>query len=457
MKDLVRISCLAGIAAVCAACGIDPEHRYTIVGDINGVIDEGDKARIVVRQSGFDENGKTRGKKILNKRIRNGIVDLEGEVEEPTAVTILVEVRGVPVANTIAIVEPYAEIELQHLDRKGSLIADGTGRHSDLVANWMVTHEFKQKYEELLDARDVFTAEFEAKRKADSNESKNGTGDDGEGAESVANIAPFEGDLTCPEESLDSESEANAQDEPDHVRLARELTAIQNNALDDLARDSSDPINALLAFELGGLARQHDALDLLDELAKNLDEEVVARRVTPWRAPVERWVRLLDADEKVKPGRNAPEFTTPDLDGEMVSLYSLVADNEVVLLDFWASWCGPCIKTFPDLKEIYADYRDKGFEIVALSVDSDTDDWEDSVVEHETPWVNLGEIVEEPGPISESYGVMFIPKGFVLDSKGCIVQKDLTTDQLRSFLATRLGDLSTEHALESEPAERTDG
>lgn len=445
------------VAVVCTACGIDPEHRYTVVGDINAVIDEGDKARIVVRRSGFDENGKTRNKKILNKRIRNGIVNLEGEVEEPTAVTILVEVRGVPVASTIAIVEPYAEIELQHLDRKSSLIADGTGRHSELVANWMVTHNFKQKYDELLDARDAFTAEMEAERKADSSASENGTKDDGDEAESIANILPFDGDLTCPEEPLDADAELNEQDEPDHVRLARELTAIQDHALDDIARHSPDPINALLAFELGGLARQHEALDLLDRLSRNLDEDIVARRVTPWRTPVKRWLRLLDADEKVIPGRNAPEFTTPDLDGDMVSLHSVVADNEVVLLDFWASWCGPCIRTFPDLKEIYTEYRDKGFEIVALSVDSDQDDWEDSVEDHETPWINLGEIVDEPGPIADSDGVMFIPKGFVLDSKGCIVQKDLTTDQLRSFLATRLGDLSTGQVHESGSIERTGG
>lgn len=67
----------------------------------------------------------------------------------------------------------------------------------------------------------------------------------------------------------------------------------------------------------------------------------------------------------------------------------VLAENEVVLVDFWASWCVPCIASIPKLKELYADYQDKGFEIVFVSIDDEYDDWKNESDKQELAWINL--------------------------------------------------------------------
>lgn len=84
---------------------------------------------------------------------------------------------------------------------------------------------------------------------------------------------------------------------------------------------------------------------------------------------------------------------------------------------------------------MYATYRAHGFEIVSVSIDRNHDEWSDSTDEYEVPWINLGELKGFEGEMVMSYGVNFVPKAYLLDSEGQIVQKDLSTDQLATFLA----------------------
>ena len=144
-------------------------------------------------------------------------------------------------------------------------------------------------------------------------------------------------------------------------------------------------------------------------------------------------------DKQLIPGQKVPDFNLADLEGNEVSLSDALTDNDTVLVDFWKISCGPCIASFPKLKELRDKYKQQGFEIVTISMDPIREDWINGSEEHELPWVNLGELESWDGEVATRYGVRFIPKSYLIDKEGCILQKDLTTELLEEVLAGRYG------------------
>ena len=108
--------------------------------------------------------------------------------------------------------------------------------------------------------------------------------------------------------------------------------------------------------------------------------------------------------------------------------------NELVYIDFWASWCGPCIATFPALREIYSDFNKNGFEILMISIDDTFEEWKEASDEHKLAWINVADIGGFKQETPVAYGVQGIPKAFLVDSTGCILQRELSTDNLTEVL-----------------------
>ena len=142
-------------------------------------------------------------------------------------------------------------------------------------------------------------------------------------------------------------------------------------------------------------------------------------------------------DEKLVPGQKVSDFTLTNLEGDEVSLFDVLRENDTVLVDFWASWCGPCVATFPTLKELRTAYGDEGFEIVAVSIDRTREEWAEGTETYEIPWINLGELESWDGEVATLYGVHFIPKSYLIDGDGCILQKDLPIDLLEEVVVEK--------------------
>lgn len=175
-----------------------------------------------------------------------------------------------------------------------------------------------------------------------------------------------------------------------------------------------------------------------EHASKNCENVVLLEK--PKRLP--SLVKRSSQDKKLKPGEKAPTFTLPELNGQEIGLDDLLRKRDVVLIDFWASWCGPCIEQFPALKRLHSKYYDDGFEIVSISVDKEHDSWFDSSEKHKLPWTNLGEITTEgtKGPTPRAYGVSGIPRSFLIDTQGCILHTDIDMSELQSFLDARYAD-----------------
>ena len=143
----------------------------------------------------------------------------------------------------------------------------------------------------------------------------------------------------------------------------------------------------------------------------------------------------LEVLKRIQPGKKAPDFTLLNPQDKEISLSSL--KGKVVLIDFWASWCKPCIASIPDLKKTYKAYKNKGFEIFGVSDDSKKDAWIKSMKENDLPWLNVvDEFPKPPEPFGPArvgvlYGIHYIPATILVNREGTIVAKNLHGDELR--------------------------
>jgi|WetSurMetagenome_2_1015567.scaffolds.fasta_scaffold25163_3 peroxiredoxin len=130
-------------------------------------------------------------------------------------------------------------------------------------------------------------------------------------------------------------------------------------------------------------------------------------------------------------GKTAADFTATREDGSKVAFKDLLAGHKYILLDFWASWCAPCKKEIPNLKELYNEYGSKGFTIVSISIDKDANAWKNAVKENKLVWENFR---DTDGTIADAYKVKLIPTMFLIDNTGKIVLDNKIGEELASHL-----------------------
>lgn len=128
---------------------------------------------------------------------------------------------------------------------------------------------------------------------------------------------------------------------------------------------------------------------------------------------------IAKAAENIKPGKPAPDFTLNDLEGKPLSLSSL--KGKYVVLDFWGSWCGWCIKGIPHMKEYYKKYNGK-FEILGIACGDTQDKWKKAVEDNQLPWLNVINDEKDGTDISNTYAVTGYPTKVVIDPEGNIAK-----------------------------------
>jgi peroxiredoxin len=160
--------------------------------------------------------------------------------------------------------------------------------------------------------------------------------------------------------------------------------------------------------------------------------------------PDSRQVANLKKQEEAKKiqdslavGSKFPDFNEKDLEGKPLSLANY--KGKVVLIDFWAVWCGPCVKELPHVLKAYEKHHDNGFEIIGISLDQDKAKLEAFIKENKMPWQQFFDGQGWKNKLSTQYGVNSIPATYLIDGKGTIIGKNLRGDALETAVAKALG------------------
>ena len=147
---------------------------------------------------------------------------------------------------------------------------------------------------------------------------------------------------------------------------------------------------------------------------------------------------LVDRKKKCAVGQSFIDFEMIDPESKSIRLSDYVGKGKIILMDFWASWCGPCCKAIPDLIQLYDQYKDKGFEIIGISLDQDLKVWKGAIERLNIPWPQMSDLKAWKSEGARMYAVSTIPYTILLDAKGKIIANNLTLEELRTYLEENL-------------------
>lgn len=141
----------------------------------------------------------------------------------------------------------------------------------------------------------------------------------------------------------------------------------------------------------------------------------------------------IDNYKSIAVGSLAPEFSAPNPDGKVISLKESL--GKITIIDFWASWCGPCRKENPSVVALYNEYHAKGLNIIGVSLDKDATKWKEAIAKDNLTWNHVSNLKFWSDPIAALYNVKSIPATFILDANGKIIARDLRGAELRAKVA----------------------
>lgn len=223
--------------------------------------------------------------------------------------------------------------------------------------------------------------------------------------------------------------EAIEANEKGDTALAKKLMEYSANAyitsdslqIDFIKNHPASYINPILLKDLKGFAEEK----VIDELISGLDEKILQNPI------MVQTIKEIKKSKMLAVGRIAPDFTQNDTEGNPVKFSDIYSQHKLTLLDFWASWCGPCRGENPNVRAVYKDFKDKGFTVMGFSLDNQKQAWLKSIKADDLIWTQVSNLTGWDNEVVDLYDVNAIPRGFLVDETGKIIAKDKRGEELR--------------------------
>ena len=375
--------------AIATSLAAGPETSvadYVIVGELGDAVTSGE---VVVTRSSVNYGASD---EVARASISHGRFRVAGQIDDDMGVVTLTaeDSAGTTIGTAQFILEP-GEIRVQYDGPVEGLLVDGGPYNQRVIGAWYDTDEFQ-----------ALQADY-----------------------AKAMAAAME---------LDDESERQAVMQ-DFMRAQNARNRFRGDALRAVALSDDDPLASFFALQMGGLSGTR-ALDRLDELEAIAELPATAKALRSVRETQSRIFtrRMSRVGDKVE------AFSVPGLDGQIYALEAALDENEVVLIELWASWCGPCRADVPHLKEALEQYGERGFDIFGFSLDADREDWEDASVEDGITWTNTSDLKGYDSPIAAQFGVRMIPMNILVRADGEIVALHARQERLMAKLSELLDE-----------------
>ena len=238
-------------------------------------------------------------------------------------------------------------------------------------------------------------------------------------------LKPIDDQMTALRAQLVAGQQSGDTEEMDSLRTLYYALYDRKDAYDSVyIAEHPDSYATVLA--LRGLFYQYDASGLEAQLS----------RLDPDLHRMEEYQFMADKLERMKAvavGQPYTDFGLETPDGELLKV-SDVHNGNVLLIDFWASWCGPCRQANPELVSIYNEYKDRGFDILGVSLDRNKESWVKAIEDDNLTWSHISDLKYWDSRGAELYGVSAIPHSVLIDRDGIISAIDLHGDELREAI-----------------------
>jgi peroxiredoxin len=183
--------------------------------------------------------------------------------------------------------------------------------------------------------------------------------------------------------------------------------------------------------------QQAKGIEMLKQIQKDYPETKFGKQAPVMISQIESQAKATEAEKK-QIGAPLPDFEAKDLDGKPLSIAS--RKGKVVLLDFWATWCGPCVAELPNVLKTYEKYHDKGFEIIGISLDSDKEKLTSFIKAKNMTWPQYFDGKGWENKISTQYGIRSIPSTYLIDKEGKVLAIGLRGEALEAAVGKALGE-----------------
>lgn len=234
-----------------------------------------------------------------------------------------------------------------------------------------------------------------------------------EAKEAKKEFDDFIADLISRRDAGESEDSLNALYESKYEVLQK---ATEDKIMDIIKSNSKNEAAATLVASFSDVESMRKAFDLLsDEVKNGRMKDIALKPINELEASEQR---EKESAAKQAPGVEAPDFTLNDINGNPFTLSSL--RGKYVILDFWGSWCGWCIKGFPEMKQYYQKYKGK-FEILGVDCSDTEEAWKKAVNENQLPWLHVFNPQDNKN-LQESYGITGYPTKIIVGPDGKIVK-----------------------------------